>query len=43
MSYQCVFCKNKLEIVQHVLILCPLVWKVWTGFVTVVGDSMGCA
>lgn len=30
-AYQCVFCKNELETVQHVLIICPLVWKVWTG------------
>ncbi|GMP23311.1 hypothetical protein CsSME_00000957 [Camellia sinensis var. sinensis] len=29
-SYQCAFCSNTLETVQHVLILCPLVWRVWT-------------
>ncbi|XP_028087472.1 uncharacterized protein LOC114288189 [Camellia sinensis] len=27
----CLFCNSQQETVQHVLIHCPLVWKVWTG------------
>ncbi|GMP39669.1 hypothetical protein CsSME_00010408 [Camellia sinensis var. sinensis] len=27
----CVFCKNEVETVNHVLLHCPLVWKVWAG------------
>ncbi|XP_028068482.1 uncharacterized protein LOC114271065 [Camellia sinensis] len=47
-SALCVFCKLEDESVEHVLISCPLVWKVWAGLLQwwgvlwVVPGSMEC-
>ncbi|CAL5365331.1 unnamed protein product [Camellia sinensis] len=29
----CVFCKAEVETINHVLLLCPLVWKLWSALV----------
>ncbi|XP_028066878.1 uncharacterized protein LOC114269715 [Camellia sinensis] len=32
-STECIFCKSEVESASHVLISCPLIWKVWSGLV----------
>ncbi|CAL5431587.1 unnamed protein product [Camellia sinensis] len=29
-SVNCVFCRSHVEIVSHVMLLCPYVWKIWS-------------
>lgn len=30
---QCIFCKSDLETVNHVLLLCPFSWKIWSAII----------
>ncbi|XP_028051231.1 uncharacterized protein LOC114255885 [Camellia sinensis] len=33
-SSLCVFCKAEVETINHVLLLCPLVWKLWSELIS---------
>lgn len=32
-SFLCVFCKAEMETINHVMLLCPLVWRIWSDLV----------